>query len=273
MSRLPVVAAVPNYNMANHLGSLLPTLADQEYEEIYVLDDASTDNSREVVEGFSRDLDLNVHFVQGEENLGSGGNRNRIIPALGHEAIIHFIDADVRLISNGNVALAKEAFKDKSTGLVGGLITLPDGTPWMFNYGGRQSYAAAIGGWLQVQTNLLASKHPAVAKSIRSATAWFLDDYPDITKLPEPKNVFWVGEANMLIPSKLFAEVGGFDPTLRYHEAHDIAHKLHDRGYKVRFNPRIQVEHPDFDLANMRNEDHADEASRIIKRKYGRFIK
>ena len=267
-NEIPVVAAIPNYNMAAALKALLSQVMDQGYDGIYMLDDASTDDSVAVAESFK-----DVEVIRGESNVGSGANRNRIIPMLGDAAIIHFIDSDVSLVSNDNVAIAREIFQDEATGLVGGLITMPDGTPWMFNYGGRYSYVSQIGGWLQVQTNLLAAKHPAIARGVRSVGAWLLDDYPDTTKPPASKDVFWVGEANVLIPSELFAEVGGFDPVLRYHEAHDLAHKLHSSGYTVKFDPRIQVEHPDFDLADMRNEDHAAQAERIIKTNYGRFIK
>lgn len=263
-----VLAAIPNYNNSDSLKSLLPQVIKQSYDGIYVLDDASTDDSVAIAETF-KDVDI----VRGEINVGSGANRNRIIPLVGDSAIIHFIDSDVTLISDNNPALAREVFKDKKAGLVGGLISMPDGTPWMFNYGGRYSYVSQLGGWLQVQTNLLATKHSSLAKGIRSSVKWLLDDYPDITKTPESKNVFWVGEANMLIPSKIFAEVGGFDPALRYHEAHDLAHKLHARGFEVKFDPRIKVEHPQFTLDNMRNEDHAAQAERIIKHNYGHHIK
>ena len=45
-NRLPVVAAIPNYNMARGLNTLLPQVTEQDYAAIFVLDDASTDDSR-----------------------------------------------------------------------------------------------------------------------------------------------------------------------------------------------------------------------------------
>jgi N-acetylglucosaminyl-diphospho-decaprenol L-rhamnosyltransferase len=54
--KLPVIAAVPNYNMAETLRVLLPQLAAHDYDAMYVLDDASTDHSREVVAEFAGDV-------------------------------------------------------------------------------------------------------------------------------------------------------------------------------------------------------------------------
>ena len=46
---LPVVAAIPNYNMGEHLRRLLPQVLAQHYDAVFVLDDASTDESADVV--------------------------------------------------------------------------------------------------------------------------------------------------------------------------------------------------------------------------------
>jgi hypothetical protein len=40
---LPVIAAIPNYNMGEHFRRLLTQLVNQDYDRIFVLDDASTD--------------------------------------------------------------------------------------------------------------------------------------------------------------------------------------------------------------------------------------
>ncbi len=68
MNRLPVVAAIPNYNMDEQLGTLLPSLTDQGYDGIYVLDDNSTDGSYETTRSVSTD----ITFVRGGENKGAG---------------------------------------------------------------------------------------------------------------------------------------------------------------------------------------------------------
>src|SRR4029077_5074528 len=91
--RLPVVAAIPNYNMGDNLGKLLPQVLAQRYDGVFVLDDASTDHSVEVIAQF----DDEVKVVRSPENRGAGANRNQIIDYVGDGAIIHFIDADMDL--------------------------------------------------------------------------------------------------------------------------------------------------------------------------------
>ena len=66
MPKLPIIAAVANYNMANQLEHLLPTLVEHDYDGIFVLDDASTDESRSVVESVSSD----ITFVAGPSRAG-----------------------------------------------------------------------------------------------------------------------------------------------------------------------------------------------------------
>ena len=117
-NKLPVVAAIPNYNMADSLRELLPQLAEQNYAAIFVLDDASIDDSRETV----NDFDKNIQFVAGSENVGAGANRNRITEALGFNAIIHFIDADMRLETEHVPELAQEVISSNVLGFIGGLI-------------------------------------------------------------------------------------------------------------------------------------------------------
>jgi len=66
---------VPNYNHARYLGLSLPTILNQSVPalEVIVLDDASTDNSAEVIQRFAAQSPL-VRFVQNERNLGAMAN-------------------------------------------------------------------------------------------------------------------------------------------------------------------------------------------------------
>src|SRR6201999_3373006 len=38
---------------------------------------------------------------------------------------------------------------------------------------------------------------------------------------------------------------GGFDPALRYGEDVDLIWRLHDRGWTIRYDPRVVIAHPD----------------------------
>src|ERR1700743_3218610 len=103
-SQSPVVAAIPNYNMADSLRKLLPQVLAQSYDSVLVLDDASTDDHGDVLGSFGGDVPL----VRSPRNRGAGANRNQIIGHVADGAIIHFIDADMDLETAETPSVARE---------------------------------------------------------------------------------------------------------------------------------------------------------------------
>jgi glycosyltransferase involved in cell wall biosynthesis len=71
---------VQNYNHAHYLPRCLESILAQSVQpfEILVLDDASTDNSIEVIESFTRRFG-HIHLHRNERNLGAVGNVNKAI--------------------------------------------------------------------------------------------------------------------------------------------------------------------------------------------------
>jgi glycosyltransferase involved in cell wall biosynthesis len=80
----------PNYNHTRYISAAIDSVLDQTYRsfEIIVVDDGSTDNSREVVAGFGDQ----VRYIW-QENQGLGGARNTGIRASQSE-LIGLLDAD-----------------------------------------------------------------------------------------------------------------------------------------------------------------------------------
>ncbi|MER8922459.1 MULTISPECIES: glycoside hydrolase family 99-like domain-containing protein [unclassified Mesorhizobium] len=68
-----VSVIVPNYNYARYLGARLSSIADQTMRpyELIVLDDASTDESVEVIQQFLADCDISCRLVVNAQNSGS----------------------------------------------------------------------------------------------------------------------------------------------------------------------------------------------------------
>ena len=131
---LPVVVAIPNFNMGASLCRLLPQVIAQGYDRVFVLDDASTDHSVDVVSEFGDEVTL----VRSPENRGPGANRNQIIDHVDDGVIIHFIDADMDLATDGIPAVAREVvamYADRGIGLIGGLVSRLDGGQEYYNYG------------------------------------------------------------------------------------------------------------------------------------------
>lgn len=240
----PVVAVIPAYNEEAVIGDLLNQVLEQDYSEVYVLDDASTDNTVEAVLGYGNDVKL----VRGAENVGPGANRNRVIPVLGQEATIHFLDSDVRLNSKNSPTVARELGSIAEIGFVGGLVRMPNGQQNPWNYGPRLSFSQIIAGFLYSGLYQLGRRDPQAGRLLRSQlNSWSLiEQWPDQFVEPKAREVFWSGEANLVIPSKIFTNVGGFDPRLQYHEVMDLAIRLDRLGLKRRFDPSLDVTHVDY---------------------------
>ncbi len=85
-----VAVIIPNYNNAHYLGSAIQSVLNQTFTdyEIIVVDDGSTDNSRDVVNAFGD----KVRYVW-QENKGLGGARNTGILASTAE-FVGLLDAD-----------------------------------------------------------------------------------------------------------------------------------------------------------------------------------
>jgi len=89
MTRVSVI--IPTYNRAGYLGEAIQSVLDQTFSdfELLVVDDGSTDNTREVVASFK---DVRVRYIQ-QENRGVAAARNAGIKASDGEYIA-FLDSD-----------------------------------------------------------------------------------------------------------------------------------------------------------------------------------
>lgn len=266
MNKLPVVAAVPNYNMAEQLGELLPQLAQEDYADIFVLDDASTDGSREIVE----ELDLGVRFIPSEVNRGAGATRNQVLGELaGHEVLIHFIDADTDLLTSRVAEVARDVMPSFLVGFIGGLALNPDGTQNIWNYGPRQCLRSDIGAAIQSKLGDIASDDPERARALRERFGGFLSDWPDPFAEPTRRQIFWNIEQNLIISSHILADVGGFDPELREHEIQDLAIRLHQHRLPRYFDPAIAIQHKEVDVRNYNRQRVMLETELAIAKKHG----
>jgi len=93
MARVSVV--IPAHNAASFIAETLSSVAAQTYRdwEVVVADDASTDQTVEIVESFGEA----VHLVRNEVNQGPAGARNRALRATAGE-LVAFLDADDLLL-------------------------------------------------------------------------------------------------------------------------------------------------------------------------------
>jgi glycosyltransferase involved in cell wall biosynthesis len=89
----PVTVVIPSYNYGRFVGQTIESVQAQTYQnwECIVVDDGSTDNTREVVESYAR-KDKRIRYVY-QENQRAGTARNNGIRA-GNGAYLQFLDAD-----------------------------------------------------------------------------------------------------------------------------------------------------------------------------------
>ena len=86
------------YNVEKHISECVKSLLDQtisEYE-IVIIDDASTDNTRNIIEAF---YDRRIRFFENKENLGIARSRNRCVELSRGENIL-FTDGDCVVAKN-----------------------------------------------------------------------------------------------------------------------------------------------------------------------------
>src|SRR3954470_1236363 len=121
--RTPVIAVIPAHNSTKTIRPLLDELIKQKYDQIFVIDDASTDSTTQVVRSYKN----KVQLIQGTENVGSGANRNRIIGKI-PKSIIHFIDADMNLLSKKTPEIIRDIKWPMDLAFIGGMVRNPDGT-------------------------------------------------------------------------------------------------------------------------------------------------
>jgi N-acetylglucosaminyl-diphospho-decaprenol L-rhamnosyltransferase len=266
---LPVVAAIPNYNMGENLRGLLPQVLAQHYDAVFVLDDASTDHSADVVSEFGAD----VKFARSPQNRGAGANRNQIIDHVADGALIHFIDADMDLATDETPAVAREVarrYAERGVGLIGGLVTLADGRQEWCNHGAVLSLWGNGTGFLQASVERFREK-PRLAGAIRRVVAPAIRDWPNTLEPPAPAPAYWVHEGNMLVYSTIFRSIGGFDPVLRAQEIQDLSIRLEKRGIKRQFDPSIRVVHHHIDVRGKNRHKWENNATRYLIRKHGLY--
>jgi GT2 family glycosyltransferase len=267
--KLPVIAAIPNYNMGGSLRRLLPQVLAQYYDDVFVLDDASTDHSVEVVNEFGD----GVKLVRSSENKGAGANRNQIIEHVRDEAIIHFIDADMDLETPDTPAVAREVverYADGRVGLIGGLVSRIDGSQEPGNYGPVLSLWGTATSNILLIIDRLRNK-PRLAGAIQRMAEPMMRDWPDVLEPPAPTRAYCLHEGNMLTYSSLFRSVGGYDPMLRAHEIQDLAIRLEKIGVMRQFDPSIKVVHHHIDVRSKDRLKWQNKAMVYLIRKHGLF--
>lgn len=232
---MKITVAIPNYEMGDTLGLLVQQLTQENFDAIYVLDDASKQDTA----GRLGDMATKINLITGDQNIGAGGNRNRIIGYI-NDGLILFIDADMKLVSTNIRASIEQLFKDEKVGIAGLKIITNEDVPMQWNFGGemhpvKEKVAEAI-----VERAKTDDEYADWA--YENEDLYFRGWNPQKRDLPS-QLVDWCAEGAFVIRAKLFAEISGYDTQMHYHETHDLSLRVRQLGYKVLFFSNIVAQH------------------------------
>ncbi len=257
-SNPPLIAVVPTYNMAQSLKTLIVQLIREGYEQIFILDDASTDNTEEIIRSFTG----KVRYTRFRKNVGSAANRNRIIDVLRRlkmpdETVINFIDADVVFEPSQQKAakvVYSLALKYPKAGIIVVTVLNKDGTRGVFNYGPAYSHRWLVSAFFLLRVESLVKKDGIKARKFWDKHKRWLNGYCSPFDKPEPRITGGVVECFTITRLGIFESVGGYDPKLRYLEASDFSRRLKAYNLESVYDPSLTVRHTQTDVRGWRRQ-------------------
>jgi len=226
--------------MGSQLERILPTVINRGYKNIYILDDASTDNSEQVASKYKKH---GVIFVKASTNKGAGANRNRVLDYQS-EGIVHFLDADVTLKGKHQVTneINKAFDRHPDAGAIGFRVFNSDGTQYDWNFGPKRKLIDGViwqsFDWYEKTRNKNFKKILKKLFCQRWNSFW---TYTHLESAEKEQQVGAVVECNFAVKLDDFLRVNGFDDSLRFHEIHSLALKLDSINRSIWYIPALPV--------------------------------
>ena len=211
-----VSIVIPAYNQANYTYACIESIISNTLAtpyEIIVADDKSSDQDARDI----KHLVHNITFVESDENLGFLKNCNNAAKKARGKYIL-FLNNDTNVQPGWLGSLVSLIESDETIGMVGSKLVYPDGK--------LQEAGGII--W-------------------NDASGWNfgrLDD-PEKPEYNYVKEVDYISGAAIMIRSKLWETIGGFDEryTPAYFEDSDLAFEVRKCGFKVMYQPKSVVVH------------------------------
>ena len=206
---------IPVYNQFDYtyhcIQSILKNSGDITYE-IIIADDCSTDITKEIEKAI-----CGIQVIRNTENLRFLKNCNNATKYAKGEYIL-FLNNDTQVQENWLAPLVELIESDKTIGMVGSKLVYPDG---------RLQEAGGIL-W-------------------KDGSAWNYGNRsdPDLPEFNYVKDVDYISGASIMISSKLWNGIGGFDERFApaYCEDSDLAFEVRKHGYRVVYQPLSVVVH------------------------------
>ncbi len=238
-----IAIVILNWNGEKLFGEFLPSVirnSDFPGTEIYVADNASTDNSI----GFLQKNFPEVRIIRLEKNFGFAEGYNQALKQVEADYFV-LLNSDVEVTPGWLAPCISMLERDEKLVAVQPKI-LSYEKPHQFEYAG------AAGGFIDL------FGYPFCRGRILNRIEHDLGQYNS------PTSIFWASGACMFIRAGAFKNAGGFDGDFWAHmEEIDLCWRLKSRGYKVAYQPESVVFHlgggtlpyanPQKDYLNFRN--------------------
>jgi N-acetylglucosaminyl-diphospho-decaprenol L-rhamnosyltransferase len=223
-----VTAVVVSYNSRNHLGPCLDSLAAAGVGVVVVVDNASSDDSRQVVASRAAGTAL---WVDAGGNLGYGraANLGAAHPAAAGSPYLLVCNPDLRVAPGAVRALVAALESDPGAALAGPRLVQPDGAL----YPSARTFPDLLDALGHGLLGLF-------APSNRFTRRYRMLDWDHGTRAA----VDWVSGACFLARREAWDRVGGFDPSyFMYLEDVDLCWRLARAGWRVLYEPEAEALH------------------------------
>jgi GT2 family glycosyltransferase len=207
-----VAIVILNWNGRKMLEKFLPSVLTSSYpaHTVYVADNGSTDDSL----AWLKQTYPQVHQIAMEENRGYAG---------GYNTALKQVDADYYMILNSDVAV-EPGWLEPMVEMLEANSTIGACQPKIrsFNQPDHFEYAGAAGGWMD------SFGYPfcrgRVFETIEEDKGQYDDSIP----------IAWASGAALFVRSRIFHELGGFDPFFFAHQEEiDLCWRMQAAGYRV----------------------------------------
>jgi glycosyltransferase involved in cell wall biosynthesis len=98
MNKPTLSVLMPNYNHSKYIGEAIEAILNQSYRpiEVIIIDDASTDNSIEIIKQFIKKHPI-LRLITNDRNMGANHNLNKLLE-LAKGDYVHFAAADDKIL-------------------------------------------------------------------------------------------------------------------------------------------------------------------------------
>lgn len=227
---LDLSIVIVNWNSQGVLADCLRSLAASGtrcHYEIVISDNASTDGSQQWLRQLAQQQP-HIHCVYGETNAGFGVGNNRALPLCRGRHVL-FLNADTLVLEPLDALVAAADRLGDRCGALGGRVLNADHTLQMTC---RLEYTVPI--------MLSGFTLAFIGKQSRATRLQELADWDHAV----PRDVAMISGCYLLVPQRVLAAVGGFDPHIfLFYEDTDLCYRIRQAGYVVRYEPVATIVH------------------------------